>query len=54
MKTQFDKQLTELQKEFLEKVEHAHNLVELNQLQQEFNNRYKHILNQAHLLGENI
>lgn len=51
-KTQFDKQLTALQKEFLEKVEHAHNLVELNQLQQEFNNRYKHILNQAHLLGE--
>ncbi|EGG67920.1 putative extracellular matrix-binding protein ebh [Staphylococcus epidermidis VCU144] len=51
-KTQFDKQLTALQKEFLEKVEHAHNLVELNQLQQEFNNRYEHILNQAHLLGE--
>lgn len=51
-KTQFDKQLTALQKEYLEKVEHAHNLVELNQLQQEFNNRYEHILNQAHLLGE--
>ena len=53
MKTQFDKQLTALQKNF-RKVEHAHNLVELNQLQQEFNNRYEHILNQAHLLGENI
>ena len=51
-KTQFDKQLTALQKEFLAKVDHAHNLVELNQLHQEFNNRYEHIINKAHLLGE--
>ncbi|WP_186306164.1 hypothetical protein, partial [Staphylococcus epidermidis] len=42
-KSECGKELSGLEKEFLGKVDHGDNLVELNELDEEFNNRYEDI-----------